>query len=86
MQKFMSYGRLSGSVFFISWSECTVQPLRRIILIQERSWLIIQPQELYAILTRSVHLNAHKESTGKKQKKTKKTRQATIENIFIKIF
>ena len=73
------YGRLSSSVFFVSWSECATFTS----LIQECSRLTIQPQESHAILARSVRLNAHKESKGKNKTKT---RQATVENIFIKTY
>ena len=68
MLKLGSYGRLSGSVFFVLWSECATFTSH--ILIQERSWLIIHPRESHAIFARSVRLNAHEESKGGRKNKT----------------
>ena len=80
MQKLVSYGRLSGSVFFVSWSKCTTFA-SHYTYSGERE---IQPQESHQILARSVWLNAHEKSKGK-NKTNEKPRQATVENIFVQI-
>ena len=65
MQKLVSYGRLGGSVFFVSWSDCATFASH---YTNSGAILTNYSASRIARIARNVRLNAHDESKGKKKK------------------
>ena len=77
MQKLVSYGRLSGSVFFVSWSECATFASH-----YTNSWALLTNYSTSGI-ARNTHQKRAPECPRGVQRKNKKKKQATVETISI---